>query len=294
MVMRRLPSLAGLEAFIAVARHGSIKGGAAELALSMPALSRRIQALERHLGDALFDRDHHAMRLTTSGERLLAALNPALDALRDAVTSAVGEADELRLRLNVRPLFAQQRLFPRLPELRAAHPHLHIDIDTSSHAEARLGEDHDAAIVLAQDTDPSLHAVRLDRDKILPIAARRFGEGAEKITVPEQLQRMTVLLHRDMPDTFRAWRRAIGMEWLEPHAIDYFDSGPLMLEAAAQGVGIAFMHGHHLADARDARLIHLFDFHVESRYSYWFVCRPRALKRPAVKIFHDWLAKAAI
>ncbi len=294
MMMRRLPSLAGLEAFVAVARHGSVKGAAAELALSMPALSRRIQSLERHLGEALFDREHHAMRLTNSGERLISALNPALDALRDAVASAVGEKDELRLRLNVRPLFAQQRLFPRLPELRADHPHLHIDIDTSNHAEARLGEDHDAAIILAQDIDPALHAIRLDSDHILPIAARRYGDGPDRISVPEQLQRMTVLLHRDMPDTFRAWRRAIGMEWLEPHAIDYFDSGPLMLEAAAQGVGIAFMHGHHLSDARDDRLIRLFDFDVASRYSYWFVCRPRALKRPAVKIFHDWLAKAAI
>ena len=38
----------------------------------------------------------------------------------------------------------------------------------------------------------------------------------------------------------------------------------------------------------------LFDFDVDSPYSYWFVCRPRALRQPAVKLFHDWLLAAKI
>lgn len=292
--MRRLPSLSGLEAFIAVARLGSIKAAAAELALSMPALSRRIQALERHVGHPVFNRDHHAMRLNDVGQRLLVALGPALDAVRDAVDGAAGDGPDLRLRLNVLPLFAQQRLFPRLPELRKRHPHLHIDIETSGHAEARVGDGIDAAIALARDIDPALHAVRLDRDKVFPIASRHFIEGDDRITVPEHLQRMTVLIHSEMPDTFAEWRTAIGMPWLEPHGIDQFDSGPLMLEAAAQGVGIAFMHAYHLEHANDPRLVRLFDFDVDSPYSYWFVCRPSALRRPAVKLFHDWLVSAGI
>jgi LysR family transcriptional regulator, glycine cleavage system transcriptional activator len=293
-MMRRLPSLSGLEAFMAVARLGSVKAAAADLALSTPALSRRIQTLERHIGEPLFERQHHAMRLNVTGARLLDALAPALDAVRDAVDSAIGAGADLRLRLNVLPLFAQQRLFPRLPELRARHPHLHIDIETSGHGEARLGDGIDAAIALAREIDPALHAVRLDRDKLYPIAATRYGSGPDRISVPEQLQRMTVLLHREMPETFTEFRSAIGMPWLEPAGIDHFDSGPLMLEAAAQGVGVAFMHGHHFDDAHDDRLVRLFDFDIDSPYSYWFVCRPRALKRPAVKLFHDWLVAAGI
>ena len=277
-----------------VARLGSIKAAASELALSNPALSRRIQTLERHIGEPLFDRDHHAMRLNDTGERLLDALGPALDAVRDAVDSAVGGEDGLRLKLNVLPLFAQQRLFPRLPDLRAQHPELHIDVGTVGHGELRLGEGIDAAIALARAIPPHLHAVRLDRDLVYPIAAARYGEGPERITVPEQLQTMTILIHSEMGETWNAWREAIGMPWLEPAGIDHFDSGPLMLEAAAQGVGVAFMHGHHLEDANDPRLIRLFDFDVESPYSYWFVCRPRSLKRRAVKLFHDWLVGAAV
>ncbi len=292
--MRRLPSLGGLEAFMAVARLGSVKAAAADLALSTPALSRRIQTLERHIGEPLFDREHHAMRLNPTGDRLLAALGPALDSVREAVAGAITGETDLRLTLNVLPLFAQQRLFPRMPELRALHPQLHIDIETSGHGETRVGDGVDAAIALAREIDPTLHAVRLDQDKVFPIAARKYGLGPERISVPEQLQRMTVLLHREMPETFNEWRAAIGMPWLEPAAIDHFDSGPLMLEAAAQGVGVAFMHGHHYKDAHDERLVRLFDFDIDSPYSYWFVCRPRALQRPAVKLFHDWIVKAGI
>ena len=54
--MRRLPSLSGVEAFVAVARTGSVKAAAEELSLSSPALSRRIQSLERFIGRDLFER----------------------------------------------------------------------------------------------------------------------------------------------------------------------------------------------------------------------------------------------
>ena len=58
--------------------------------------------------------------------------------------------DVLRLRLGILPLFASQRLFPRLGELRAAHPELHLDIDTAGHGVARLGEGLDAAFERAE------------------------------------------------------------------------------------------------------------------------------------------------
>lgn len=283
-----------MEAFLEVARHGTVKAAANELGLSMPALSRRIQTLEHSVGRPLFDRHHHGLRLTETGRALQAQLAPVLEDLRSVITRVGSPLASLRLHLNVLPLFAQQRLFPRLPDLRRTHPELHIDIDTLSHGESRLSEGIDAAIALARTIDPALYAARLDQDKVFPIAARTLTEGDRKITVPEQLQRLTILLHREMPETFTEWKKAVGMPYLEPAGIDFFDSGPLMLEAAAQGIGVAFMHGHHFDDAQDSRLIRLFDFDVESPYSYWFVCRPRALRQPAVKLFHDWLLDAKI
>lgn len=287
--MRRLPPLTAIEAFVAVARLGSVKAAAQELALSPPALSRRIQTLERFLGRPLFDRRHQAMVPNADGDRLLAAIAPAIDSLTDAVEAMTSGTEVLRLRLGVMPLFASQRLFPHLAELRARHPELHLDIDTGGNAIARLGEGLDATIVLAREVDPLLHAERLDRNTVYPIAARTLVDGPEPLLRPEQLADHTVLLHRDMIDTFVAWRHAAGLGEIEPAAIDYFDSGALMLEAAAQGLGVAFMHQSHFEDANDPRLVRLFDIAVTSPYSYWFVCRPRALQTKPVRLFRDWL-----
>ena len=287
--MRRLPPLGAIEAFVQVARLGSVKAAAEELALSAPALSRRVQSLERFIGRPLFARRHQAMALNADGERLLAQIAPVLDSLSDAVEAMTSGTEVLRLRLGILPLFASQRLFPRLGELRAAHPELHLDIDTAGHGVARLGDGLDAVIALAREIDPTLYAKRLDRNSVYVIGAKALVEGPNAVTAPEQLAQLTALVHRDMPDTFTACRQSAGLADLEPLAVDHFDSGPLMLEAAAQGLGIAFMHASHFEDARDPRLARLFDIAVESPYSYWFVCRPRALQQRPVKLFHDWL-----
>jgi LysR family glycine cleavage system transcriptional activator len=287
--MRRLPSLSAIEAFIHVARAGSIKAAAEELALSSPAVSRRIQGLENHISRPLFERRHQALVLTADGEKLLSLVAPAVDSLSDAIEELTSNTNILRLRLGVLPLYASQRLMPRIGELRAMHPNLHLDIDTAAHAITRLGEGIDVAIVLAKDIDPNLYARRLDRDRILAIGARRLTEGPHAITKPDQIVDMTIILHRDMTETFAAWREAVGYPEIEPSATDIFDSGALMLEAAAQGLGIAFLHESHLDDADDERLVPMFGIEVESPYSYWFVCRPRALETRPVRLFHDWL-----
>lgn len=289
--MRRLPPLTAVEAFVQVARLGSIKAAAEELALSSPALSRRIQALERFLGRTLFDRAPGAMKLNADGERLLEAIGPHLAGLTDAIETLTTDGGLLRLRLGVLPLFASQQLFPHLPELRALHPTLHLDIDTGSHALARLGDGLDAAIVLAREVDPGLYAHRLDRNRVFAIGAKALKTGPDAIRQPEDLARATVFLHRDMPETLDAFWQALGRERVEPLAIDHFDSGQLMLEAAAQGLGVAFMLESHFSHAHDDRIAPLFDVPVESPYSYWFACRPRALELPAVRLFRDWLVR---
>lgn len=290
--MRRLPPLTAIEAFVQVARLGSIKAAAEELALSSPALSRRVQSLERFIAKPLFERRHQALKLNAEGERLLGLIAPALDAMTDAVEAMTSGTELLRLRLGVLPLFATQRLLPKLPELKARHPELHLDVDTGGHSMARLGDGLDAAIVIARDIDPGLYARRLDRNRVHVIGARALIEGPNPVREPKDLARLTALVHRDMPETFTAWRAAAGYPDLEPAAIDHFDSGNLMLEAAAQGLGVAFMLESHFEAARDERLVQLFDLTVESHYSYWFVCRPRALTQRPVKLFHDWLVDA--
>lgn len=289
--MRRLPPLTAIEAFVQVARLGSVKAAAEELALSSPALSRRVQALERFVGRPLFDRRHQSIRLNADGERFIEAIAPPIDALTDAIESLTSGTDVLRLRLGVLPLFASQRLFPRLADLRQKHPELHLDIDTGGNSLSRLGDGLDAAITLTPSIDPTLYSYRLDRNQVFPIASRQLAEGPDAIREPADLSRTTVLLHRDMHDSFSAFIQAVGLPSLEPQHIDHFDSGQLMLDAAAQGLGVAFLHESHLADSNDDRLVRLFDIDVESPYSYWFACRPRALESRPVRMFRDWLVE---
>ncbi|MGZ8336814.1 MAG: LysR substrate-binding domain-containing protein [Allosphingosinicella sp.] len=287
--MKRLPPLSALEAFVHTARSGSVKAAADALALSSPALTRRIQGLERHVGHPLFERAHQAIHLNAEGERLLESVGPALDALALAMERGGGNGEVMRMKLAVLPLFASYQLMPRLPRLREIEPSLHIDIETRPHALSRLNEGLDVAITLAREVEPPLYARRLGNNRVVAIGARHLAEGPNALTNPEQLSEATVLVHHDLPDAFDYWREAVGLPQLAPAAIDHFDSGQLILDAAAEGLGIAFMFEMHLEGANDPRLVRLFDVAVESPYAYWFACRRAALSRRPVRIFHDWL-----
>ncbi|MEM1133880.1 MAG: LysR substrate-binding domain-containing protein [Pseudomonadota bacterium] len=292
--MRRLPPLRSLEAFAQVARLGSAKAAAAELSLSPSALSRRIAALEDFMGKKLFKRQKQLLALNRDGEALYKSVGPTLDLLTDAVHAHMDTSHTMRLRLGVLPLFGSQRLFPKLPELRLLYPLLHIDIDTSGHGEDRLGDSLDAAIVLTDSIPEGLHAVQLDENYVYAIASTDLVKQLGDKPSANILSQQTFLIHNDMPESFTAWKAEIGMPELQSSAIDHFDSGPLMLEAAAQGLGIAIMHDNHLDRADDPRLARLYTVEVKSPYSYWFVCRPAALDTRAVRLFHDWLVKAGV
>ena len=275
-------------------RLGSARAAADELGLSPSALSRRIGNLEDFVGKKLFTRARQSMQLTDDGHAFYEAVNPQLEALARAVESQSENLSLLRLHLGVLPLFGTQRLFPKLGELRARHPLLHIDIDTGPHLEDRVGDLLDAAIILSRGPERGLHAVRLDYNKVHAICSAELKDKLGDNPGVDVLARQTFLIHNELPESFSAWKAELAMTDLEPAAIDHFDSGQIMLEAAAQGLGIAIMHDDHLRRAHDNRLAQLFDVEVESPYSYWFVCKPTALEERPVRLFHDWLVGAEL
>jgi LysR family glycine cleavage system transcriptional activator len=294
MPTRRLPPLRALEAFVRIVRLGSARAAADELALSPSALSRRVAGLEDFVGKKLFTRAHQAMRLTDEGRVFYDAVSPHLEALAAAVEAQSENLQLLRLHLGVMPLFGTQRLFPRLPELRKLHPRLHIDIDTGPHLADRVGDTLDAAIVLTKQPDESFHAVRLDHNTVHAICSPSLKAEIGANPDVAALSKQTFLIHNDLPDSFGAWKDALGLERLEPAAIDHYDSGQLILEAAAQGLGVAIMHADHFNRSGDGRLARLFDIEVESPYSYWFICRPKALDQRPVRLFHDWMIETGL
>ena len=292
--MRRLPPLRALEAFVRVVRLGSARSAANELGLSPSALSRRIASLEDFTRKKMFSRSGQAMKLTEEGRQFYDKVSPHLEALALAVESQSENLQLMRLRLGVMPLFGTQRLFPRLAELRKLHPRLHIDMDTSPNLVGRVGDTLDAAISLMTEPDPAYHMVQLDHNRVHAIAGRELADELGDTPDLEKLQKQTFLVHTDMHLSFDAWKAAIGMERLQPAAIDHFDSGQLILEAAAQGLGIAIMHADHMVRNKDPRVAKLYDIEVESPYSYWFLCRQADLDARPVRLFHDWLVNAGL
>ncbi|MDE1915190.1 MAG: LysR family transcriptional regulator [Sphingomonadales bacterium] len=291
---RRLPPLRALEAFVRIVRLGSAKAAANELGLSPSALSRRVGALEDFVGKRLFTRQHQAMKLTEDGQTFYAAVSPKLEALAEAVESQMEISNVMRLHLGVPALYAGERLFPHLPELRKLHPRLHIDIDTGSQLESRLGDSLDAAIILSKGPDSMLHAVRLDHNRVYAFASKALAAEIGPVPDAARLSKHTFLISSALPESFEAWKSALGMEDLMPASVDHFDSAQLILEAAAQGLGIAILNNDLPERSGDERVTRLFDVTIESPYSYWFVCRPRELETRPVRLFHDWLIKTEL
>ncbi len=277
-----------------VVRLGSAKAAASELALSPSALSRRVAALEDFTGKRLFTRQHQSMKLTDEGQAFYNAIAPKLEELAEAVEAQIDRGQVLRLHLGVPSLFGGQRLFPRLPELRRLHPRLHIDIETGPNLDAQVGDTLDAAIILTKAPDPSFYSVQLDHNRVYAIVSKQVAAELGDVPDETKLSRQTFLIHNDLPDSLDAWKAAVGMSKLEPASVDRFDSGQLVLEAAAQSLGIAIMHDDHFRRAHDDRLALLYNIDVASPYRYWFICRHKDLQARPVKIFHEWLVKAGL
>lgn len=288
--MRRLPPLGSIQAFVQVAKLGSVKAAADSLAVSPSALTRRIQLLEQFVSATLLDRRSNTIQLNSRGEQLLSEVEPHLNGLAEALHSASPQAPSSRLRVAVPSLFAAQRLMPALSDLLDRNPGLVIDMDTAPGRIARLEDGIDAAIAVAQAVDDKRYYVRpLERSRVIAVGAPKLATGDRAIREPADLARTTILLHRGLADAFDDWRVAVGLRDLVPAATSHFDSGQLILDAAAEGLGIAFMLESHLAYSDASRLTQFFGQSAETHYAYWFVCLPEALRRRPVRLFHDWL-----
>ena len=78
----RLPSLNGLRAFEAAARHLSFTQAAAELNVTQTAISHQIRRLEQELGVRLFVRKNRALELTGDARDYLPGIRAAFNDLR--------------------------------------------------------------------------------------------------------------------------------------------------------------------------------------------------------------------
>src|SRR3546814_931287 len=220
--------------------------------------------------------DLQSLVLTVEGERLLEAVAPIIDDL-GRIFDRISGATDLRLRLGISPLFASHVLMPYLPRLREMHPELNLDIDTAPLPVNRLGEGLDAAITLSREIDPRFYARKIGHNRIIVVAAKSMIESGRAPRTLADLRRHTFLIHRDMPLVVNHWFDGQKLPAVRAANTIHFDSGQLILDAAASEMGVAFMLDTLLAD--DSRVQPLFNIAVDSPYEYWLDRRASCRER---------------
>jgi LysR family transcriptional regulator, low CO2-responsive transcriptional regulator len=80
-------TLTQLEAFVLVARLGSVRAAAKVLGVSEPAVSGALGVLRQHLGDPLLHRTNGAMELTEGGKRLMTIASQMVSLAVEAETA---------------------------------------------------------------------------------------------------------------------------------------------------------------------------------------------------------------
>lgn len=233
-MLRQAPPLEAIEIFVAAAGGASFRSVARELALSPSAVSRRIAGLEAFLGTRLFDRNGQSQRLSAAGARYLAAVEPALDAIRRA-TGQVGADAMERLTIATSHSLAAAWLAPRLPEVQDLLG-VEIEIVPSRDPDVLRSGEAQLAIWGGMAAQPGLVAERLFDAVVLPAACpRRVGgrlwSAAELAGEP--------LLTVQSPS--RLWERWFARDGgLNPGDLRQrvFPTLQLMYEAACAGGGV--------------------------------------------------------
>src|SRR3954451_8737048 len=154
----RLPSLNGLRAFDAAARHLSFTQAAAELNVTQTAISHQIKRLEQELRIRLFVRQNRALSLTPEASEYLPGIRAAFNDLRLATDRLLRQDDDHVLTISTLASLAAKWLLPRLSAFQGAHPGIEVHIPPSTSWVDFKGGGFDAAIRYGRGQWPGLRA----------------------------------------------------------------------------------------------------------------------------------------
>ena len=288
---RELASTPSLRAFLETAERGSIKAAADSLALSPSALSRQIQSLEAILGEALFERLNPGLALTPAGERIRPRAARILAELGRLGIDASGQRGPLRL--STLESFSANWLVPNLPDFRARHPEIEIELEATLRYADFERDEADVAIRFGVGPWGELHGEPIVDMTFFPVCSPALIETLGPFEAPEDLARAPWIHVEQVPHAWRDWCRHAGAPHLSPPSDLQFDHVGIALSAAASGQGIALSHPV-LAGPALARgeLVAPLALRCPSRATYCLVCKPEALDDPRITALRDWLVEA--
>jgi len=228
----------------ALARHGHFGRAADACAISQPALSMQIKALEESLGTELFERGARQVRLTNFGEEFASRARDILSSVDELGDLARASHERLvgRLRIGVIPTIAPYLLPAIIGELTRTHDGLdiHVRETLTSKLVQELAEGRiDTAIVALPLSEPSLTEVALFAEHFLLV---RPGED-EGRPVPnrEKLREMRLLLleeghcFRDQALSFCNMHAARPRELLDGSSLS------TLVQMVSAGIGVTLI-----------------------------------------------------
>lgn len=246
----RIPDLRwdALCVVLALARAGTLSGAAARLGINISTVARRLDALEEQLGVHLFDRTPTGVSATELAEALVPIGETMEDAVADAMRLVAGRETEPEgtVRLSAPPGLASWLVAPALVRLRARHPKLSIELDSSIGYVDLTRRHADLALRAMRPTSGDLVSVRLVESSttigVAPAVAKRLG----KLTRVDAIDWVTWghdLAH--LPDSM----------WIAKHVpgervVLRTSSMDVQIQAVQTGIGAMLINGPFLPFAR--------------------------------------------
>ena len=290
----RLPSLTGLRAFEAAARHLSFTRAAEELNVTQTAISHQIRRLEDQLGLKLFVRRHRALGLTQAGAAYLPAVSGAFDDLRRATARVTAVRDEGVLTVSTLPTLAAKWLVPRLMEFQSRHPDIEVRLTTSTALVDLRRDDVDLAIRYGRGDWPGMRADFLMNDELFPVCAPAYTEAAGPLQTPADLANHTLLHVSPNPESWHQWLTAAGFPDLQGRRNITFDLQLTALEAAMDGMGVAIARSRTAErDLQAGRLVRPFALATPAIAGFYVVVPEEEAEIPKIAAFRDWLLEVA-
>lgn len=240
------PTLNDLAAFAAVAGDRSFRKAADRLGVSRSALSHALRGLERTLGVRLLNRTTRSVAPTEAGARLLARLEPVLRDLDDALDTLAAVRGEPggTLRINAARTAARLLLHRIVPEFLARYPNVELDLVSEGQLVDIVGQGFDAGIRLGEAVPQDMVAVRIAGDtRFLAVASPAYLADRPPIETPDDLRRHQCIRQRLPSGRRYRWefeKHGDELAMDVPGTLTLNDND-LMVEAAAAGLGIAFV-----------------------------------------------------
>ncbi|OOF23638.1 LysR family transcriptional regulator [Salinivibrio sp. IB574] len=285
------PHWEGLNEFLAVAEHGSFTQAAYKLDTNVVAVSRRVAALEAHLGVKLFHRTTRKVTLTDEGEHYYQRCRPLMAALQEAeqtITQSQALPTGL-VRVTAPVNFGEQYIAPLLAPFLRQYPHVSVDLHLTNRRIDLIETGTDVAIRIGHLADSSLKAKRLGSRRLTICASPVYLAAHGRPLTPSDLNRHVCLVGSNEHWHYQAGNKVRA---LTVSGRLRCNSGVALLEAAKQGIGLAQLPHYYVQEALAEGTLEevLVDYRIEEEGIWALYPRGRQLQ-PKVAALLAYLAQ---